>query len=112
MATYYVSSSTGSNTNNGLSPSSPWLTLAFALGAALGTNPGVVGGDIIYIAPGNYNENVVIGFSTPSSVVQILGDPLNLQGFPSVVPNIVNWFSTGSSPLTATSKNSITIKNI
>jgi len=112
MATYYVSSSTGSNTNNGLSPSSPWLTLAFALGAALGTNPGVVGGDIIYIAPGNYNENVVIGFSTPSSVVQILGDPLNIQGFPSVVPNIVNWFSTGSSPLTATSKNSITIKNI
>lgn len=110
MATYYVSASTGSNTNNGLSASAPWLTLVFALGAASGTNPGVVGGDIIYVAPGNYNEAVTIGFTSPSSTVQILGDPLNLQGFPSVVPGIVNWFNS-SVPLTATSKNNITFKN-
>jgi len=35
MATYYVST-TGSNSNNGLSQSAPWLTVAYALGAASG----------------------------------------------------------------------------
>ena len=111
MATYYVSTTTGNNANAGTSAALPWATLAFALGAASGTNPGLVGGDIVYIAPGNYNETVTLGFTSPSSAVQILGDPLNLQGFPSVTPSNVYWYNSGAC-LSATSKNNITIKNI
>jgi hypothetical protein len=111
MATYYVSQSTGLNTNNGTSPVTPWQTLAFALGAASGTNPGIVGGDIIYVAPGTYNESVTMGFTSPSSTVQIVGDPLNAQGFPSVSGGIVQWSNTAVC-LTATSKNNISLSNI
>ena len=111
MATYYVSQSTGLNTNNGTSPTTPWQTLAFALGAASGTNPGIVGGDIIYVAPGTYNESVTMGFTSPSSTVQIVGDPLNAQGFPSVSGGIVQWSNTAVC-LTATSKNNISLSNI
>jgi len=111
MATYYVSQSTGLNTNNGTSPTTPWQTLAFALGAASGTNPGIVGGDIIYVAPGSYNEAVTVGFTSPSSTVQIIGDPLNAQGFPSVSGGIIQWWSS-SAPLTAASKNNLSFSNI
>jgi len=111
MATYYVSTTTGNNANAGTSAALPWATLAFALGAASGTNPGLVGGDIVYIAPGNYNENVTLGFTSPSSTVQILGDPLNLQAFPSVSPGNIYWYTSGAC-LTATSKNNLTFKNI
>jgi hypothetical protein len=111
MATYYVSQSIGNNANNGTSPSTPWSTLAFALGAGSGTNPGIVGGDVIYVAPGTYNESVTIGFTTPSSTVQIIGDPLNSQGFPNVNGGIVQW-SNSSVCLTATSKNNISLSNI
>ena len=111
MATYYVSTTTGNNTNSGITANTAWATLAFALGAASGTNPGLVGGDIVYIAPGNYNETVTIGFTSPSSVVQILGDPLNIQGFTNVTAGNVYWYNS-SVPFTATSKNNITVKNI
>ena len=111
MATYYVSTTTGNNANNGTSAATPWATLAFAFGAASGTNPGLVGGDIVYIAPGNYNEAVTLGFTSPSSTVQILGDPLNLQAFPNVTPGNVYWYTSGYC-LTATSKNNLTFKNI
>jgi hypothetical protein len=111
MPTYYVSQSTGLNTNNGTSPVTPWQTLAFALGAASGTNPGIVGGDIVYVAPGSYNEAVTIGFTSPSSTVQILGDPLNTQGFPGVQGGIIQWWNTNA-PLTTTSKNNLTFSNI
>jgi hypothetical protein len=108
MATYYVSQTTGLNTNNGTSPVTPWQTLAFALGAASGTNPGIVGGDIIYVAPGTYNEAVTLGFTSPASTVQIIGDPTNARGFPNVSGGIVHWWNI-LSPLTATSKNNISI---
>jgi hypothetical protein len=111
MATYYVSTTTGNNANNGTSAATPWLTLAFALGAASGTNPGLVGGDIVYIAPGNYNESVTPGLTSPSSTVQILGDPQNLQGFPSVTAGLVYWYNSNYC-LLATSKNNLTFKNI
>jgi len=111
MATYYVSTTTGNNANNGTSAALPWATLAFALGAASGTNPGLVGGDIVYIAPGNYNEAVTLGFTSPSSTVQILGDPLNLQAFPTITPGNVYWYNSNYC-LLATSKNNLTFKNI
>jgi hypothetical protein len=111
MATYYVSTNTGNNANAGTSAATPWLTLAFALGGASGTNPGLVGADIVYIAPGNYNETVTLGFTSPSSTVQILGDPLNLQGFTSVTPGNIYWYNSNYC-LLATSKNNLTFKNI
>jgi hypothetical protein len=111
MATYYVSTTTGNNANAGTSAAMPWLTLAFALGAASGSNPGLVGGDIVYIAPGNYNESVTVGMTSASSTVQILGDPLNIQGFASVTPGNVYWYNSNYC-LLATSKNNLTFKNI
>ena len=111
MATYYVSTTTGNNANAGTSAALPWATLAFALGAASGTNPGLVGGDIVYIAPGSYNESVTVGMTSASSTVQILGDPLNLQAFPTVTPGNVYWYNSNYC-LLATSKNNLTFKNI
>jgi len=76
MATYYVRSD-GSNTNAGTGPGAgqAWATVAFALGAASGTNPGLVGGDTVYIAPGTYRNTVTIGYTTPTSMITIQGDP-------------------------------------
>ena len=76
MATYYVRPD-GSNTNAGTGPAAnqAWATVAFALGAASGTNPGLVGGDTVYIAPGTYRNTVTIGYTTPTSMITVQGDP-------------------------------------
>jgi len=76
MPTYYVATY-GSNSNNGLSPTTPWLTVQFALGAASGTNPGLVAGDTVWIAPGIYREVVTYagGSGTSGNTVKIYGDP-------------------------------------
>lgn len=111
MAVYYVSQTTGLNTNNGTSAATPWATLTFALGAASGTNPGIVGGDTIWVAPGNYNEAVTIGFTSPSSMVYIKGDPTNSQGFPNVNAGRVYWNNSSATPLTLTNKNNIEVSD-
>ena len=78
MATYYVAPY-GSNTNNGTSASTPWLSLTFALGAASGTNPGMTAGDTLWIAPGVYRETTGVtyngGNGTSGNTVNIYGDP-------------------------------------
>ena len=76
MPTYYVAPY-GSNANNGTSPSTPWLTVQFALGAASGTNPGLVAGDTVWIAPGTYREVVTSTTLTGSAgnTIKIYGDP-------------------------------------
>ena len=76
MPTYYVANY-GSNSNNGTSPSTPWLTVAFALGAASGTNPGLVAGDTVWIAPGTYREVITTTTLTGSAgnTIKIYGDP-------------------------------------
>ena len=76
MATYYVRPD-GSNTNAGTGSGAgqAWATVAFALGAASGTNPGLVGGDTVYIAPGTYRNTVTIGYTTPTSMITVQGDP-------------------------------------
>ena len=104
MATYYVSTSTGNDSWTGLSAAftsgstGPWKTLAKALGAA-----GMASGDTLYIAPGNYNESVTIGFA-PSAATQIIGDP-NSQFFPNVnaAPIWISAFNAAgtSQPVTA-----------
>ena len=76
MATYYVANY-GSNANNGTSPSTPWLTVQFALGAASGTNPGLTAGDTVWIAPGTYREVVTTTTltGTAGNTIKIYGDP-------------------------------------
>ena len=71
MATYYVRPG-GNDSNTGTGPASnqAWLTIQKALGAT----SGLVGGDIVYVAPGHYLEQVTIGITSPSSTVQIIGD--------------------------------------
>jgi len=55
MAGPFFVRKTGSNSNNGTSPSTAWLTLTYALTAA-GGNP--AGGSIIYVGGGVYRETV------------------------------------------------------
>jgi hypothetical protein len=76
MPTYYVANY-GSNSNNGTSPSTPWQTVGFALGAASGTNPGLVAGDTVWIAPGTYREVITSTTLTGTSgnTIKIYGDP-------------------------------------
>ena len=76
MATYYVAPY-GSNSNNGTTPATPWLTVHFALGAASGTNPGLVAGDTVWIAPGTYREVITSTTLTGTSgnTIKIYGDP-------------------------------------
>jgi hypothetical protein len=76
MATYYVANY-GSNTNNGTSAATAWQTLSFALGAASGTNPGLVAGDTVWIAPGTYREVITSTTltGTAGNTIKIYGDP-------------------------------------
>ena len=82
MATYYVANY-GSNTNNGTSPSTPWLTVQFALGAASGTNPGLTAGDTVWIAPGTYRESITSTTltGTAGNTIKIYGDPKFTQAW-------------------------------
>jgi len=86
MPTYYVANY-GSNTNNGTTPATPWATIQFALGAASGTNPGLVAGDTVWIAPGTYREVITSTTLTGSS-----GNTINIYGDPT----FTKAWSTGS----------------
>ena len=103
MATYYLSTSTGNDSWTGLSATftsgstGPWRTLAKALGAA-----GMASGDTLYVAPGNYNETVTIGFA-PSAATQIIGDP-NSQLFAGINsgPILISAFNAAGTSETIT----------
>jgi hypothetical protein len=67
-ATYYVST-TGNNSNDGLSEMNAWLTITYAVTQ-------VSAGDIVYVKAGNYGaENVL--FSTQGTS----GNPIIIQGY-------------------------------
>jgi hypothetical protein len=76
MPTYYVANY-GSNSNNGTTPATPWATVQFALGAASGTNPGLVAGDTVWIAPGTYREVITSTTltGTAGNTIKVYGDP-------------------------------------
>ena len=122
MATYYVATY-GSNSNNGTSAATPWLSISFAVGTASGTNPGLSAGDIVWVAPGTYRESLsgplqyLGGNGTAGSPVTIKGDPLATQAWTATSAGVVRWtvFPTditnppgaAYNQLTATSKNYI-----
>ena len=117
MATYYVRPG-GSDSNAGTGPAinQAWATIQKALGAT----SGVVGGDTIYVAPGHYLEQVVVGFTSPSSTVQIIGDVtasqftglsagiVRLSGFPTAGNTAITY---SGAILKGTSKNNLSFSN-
>lgn len=117
MAIYYVRPS-GSDSNAGTGPATnqAWATIQKALGAT----SGVVGGDIIYVAPGHYFEQVVVGFTSPSSTVQIIGDVTASQfsGATAGIVRLSGFSSAGNAAivytgaiLKGTSKNNLSFSN-
>jgi hypothetical protein len=117
MATYYVRPG-GSDSNAGTGPATnqAWATIQ----KALGNTSGVVGGDIIYVAPGHYFEQVVVGFTSPSSTVQIIGDVTASQftGMTAGIVRLSGFSSAGNaaivytpSILKGTSKNNLSFSN-
>ena len=117
MATYYVRPN-GSDANTGTGPATnqAWATIQKALGAT----SGVVGGDIIYVAPGHYFEQVVVGFTSPSSTVQIIGDVTASQfsGATAGIVRLSGFSSAGNTAivytgpiLKGTSKNNLSFSN-
>jgi hypothetical protein len=115
MATYYVRTD-GSDSNTGLGSTTAlaWRTVQKALGAT-----GIGSGDIVYIAPGHYNETVTVG-GTYSAETQIIGDPTAAQ-FSGVSPGYVKlsqFTSAGTSArnltqlLISASKSYLHFKNL
>jgi hypothetical protein len=96
MATYYVATY-GSNSNNGTSAATPWLSISFAIGAASGTNPGLAAGDTVWVAPGTYRETLAAalqylgGNGTAGSPITIKGDPLATQAWTATSAGVIRW---------------------
>jgi hypothetical protein len=118
MATYYVrTDGSNGNTGTGSSAGQAWQTIGkiFAAGSV------VTGGDIVYIAPGTYTESILIQATSPTSEVQIIGDPLSAQ-FSGITPGVVKLSAYNSSGttvvfnntyvLSGTSKNNYSFFNI
>ena len=115
MATYYVRpDGNDSNTGLGATTALAWRTVQKALGAT-----GIGSGDIVYIAPGHYNETVTVG-GTYSAETQIIGDPSAVQ-FTGMNPGYVKlsqYASAGTSArnltqlLISASKSYLHFKNL
>jgi hypothetical protein len=108
MATYYVRTD-GSNTNTGTGSGTgaAWATVAHAL-SGTGTASVVTGGDTIYIAPGKYT-GVTVGV-TPSSTLNVIGDPSATQFGNAMLPGPV-YISNTQDRSTASSQAAITISS-
>ena len=118
MATYYVRPD-GSNANAGTGPATnqAWQTI----GKIFESGSVVAGGDIVYIAPGTYTEQINVLATSPTSEVQIVGNPTSSQ-FPGVNAGIVKlsgYNAAGTTVvynntylITATSKNYYSFSNI
>ena len=114
MATYYVSATTGNDSNNGTSVSTPKATIG------AGENLATSAGDIVYIAPGTYRETVTHGYSgTQANRIYFIGDP-DCEIFTSITPGIIRiTISDANNKGTATTytvnsncKDYITWKNV
>ena len=114
MAIYYVRND-GNDSNAGTGPATnqAWQSLQKALGAT----SGLVGGDIVYVAPGRYTEFVTVAITSPSSQVRIVGDPSASQ-FSGITPGVVLWTTMSVNGtaiqtllLAATSKNNLSFEN-
>ncbi len=118
MATYYVRTD-GNNSNTGTGPATTqaWQTIGkvFAAGSV------VTGGDIVYIAPGTYTESISIAATSPTSLVQIIGNPTASEfgGVNAGVVKLSAYNAAGTSAtftntylITGTSKNYYSFSNM
>ncbi len=118
MATYYVRPD-GNNSNTGLGSST---TLAWqTIGKVFASGSVVTGGDIVYIAPGTYTESINVLATSPTSEVQIIGNPTASQfgGVNAGVVKLSAYNAAGTAVvnnntylITATSKNYYAFSNI
>lgn len=118
MATYYVRQD-GNNSNTGLGSSTAlaWQTI----GNIFKSGSVVTGGDIVYIAPGTYTETITVLATSPSSEVQIIGNPTSSL-FPGVSAGVVKLsaynaagtavVNSGTFLISATSKNYYSFSNL
>jgi hypothetical protein len=118
MATYYVrTDGNNSNTGTGSGTSQAWQTIGkiFAAGSV------VVGGDIVYIAPGTYTESFTVLATSPTSEVQIVGNPTaSLFTGVTAGPVMLSAFNAAGTTviynttylITATSKNYYSFSNL
>jgi hypothetical protein len=105
MATYYVrTDGNDSNTGLGSSTALAWQTIGkvFASGSV------VTGGDIVYIAPGTYTESISVLATSPTSEVQIIGNPTASQ-FGGVSAGVVKLSAYNTAGTTATFSNTYLI---
>lgn len=122
MATWFVDTTNGSNSNDGTAAATggghgPYATIAKAIGAS--GSP--AGGDTVYIAPGIYRESVTLGV-TPASELKIIGDVRRSQAWAASTPNgpviFQNWTTddftthTGANLLTINGKAFLSFQNI
>ena len=114
MATYYVRPD-GNDGNTGLGSTTlaAWKTLQKALSAT-----GIASGDIVYVAPGRYNESVTVAMTSATVTTRIVGNPTASQ-FSGVSAGEVLWTGLTSSGIKAittlllmTSKNYLSFENI
>tara|TARA_Y100000593_G_scaffold88118_1_gene169847 strand:- start:1477 stop:3096 length:1620 start_codon:yes stop_codon:yes gene_type:complete len=83
MANYYVSATTGNDSNDGSTASLAKATIG------AGENLATSAGDVVYIAPGTYREQVVHGYSgTSGNRIYFIGDP-EAEHFPGIEPGVV-----------------------
>jgi hypothetical protein len=117
MATYYVrQDGNDSNTGLGSSTALAWRTI----GNIFKSGSVVTGGDIVYIAPGTYTETITVLATSPTSEVQIIGNPTSSL-FPGVNAGVVKlsaYNSAGTAVvnnstflISATSKNYYSFSN-
>ena len=118
MATYYVRQD-GSDSNTGLGST---VLLAWkTIGKVFASGSVVTGGDIVYIAPGTYTESISVLATSPTSEVQIIGNPTSSQfgGVNAGVVKLSAYNAAGTAVvnnntylITATSKNYYAFSNI
>jgi len=118
MATYYVRTD-GSNANAGTGPATnqAWQTI----GKVFESGSVVTGGDIVYVAPGTYTETISVLATSPTSEVQIIGNPTASQftGVNAGVVKLSAYNAAGTAVvnnntylITATSKNYYSFSNL
>lgn len=127
MSSYYVSVGRGDDTTGSGTATSPWKTIA----KAIGTSPAITlsgTGDTLYIEPGVYREAVALALSpaTSGGRLTIVGDcdgaGFLAGGYTTPATGLVDWrawtddYTAGSStagiPISASSKNYVTLRNL
>ena len=103
MANYYVSATTGNDSNAGTAVG----TAVATIGAA--ENKATSAGDIVYIAPGTYREQVTHGYSgTSGNRIYFIGDP-ECEKFGNVVePGVVRITMSDSLDFASTNSGTAT----